>query len=166
MHDGRVREGRNDRVEELYREQGARLWRAVLAYTGDREVANDAVAEAFAQILRRGRAIRRPLPWIWRAAFRIAAGELAGRARFADVQAGDDIEQPSEHGGFGDPSGSLMAALRQLSPMQRGSLVLHYYAGYQMRDAARILGSTSAAVRVHLSRGRRRLRLLLEEEDV
>jgi RNA polymerase sigma-70 factor (ECF subfamily) len=58
-----------------------------------------------------------------------------------------------------------MAALRQLSPMQRGALVLHYYAGYPVRDAARILGSTSAAVRVHLSRGRRRLRGLLEEDD-
>lgn len=160
-----MREGRNDRVEELYREQGGRLWRAVLAYTGDREVANDAVAEAFAQALRRGKAIRRPLPWVWRAAFRIAAGELADRSRFADVEAGDEIEQPGEVGSFGDPSGSLIAALRQLSPMQRGALVLHYYAGYPVRDAARILGSTSAAVRVHLSRGRRRLRRLLEEDD-
>jgi RNA polymerase sigma-70 factor (ECF subfamily) len=152
-------------VEDLYREEGARLWRAVVAYTGDREVANDAVAEAFAQALRRGKAVRRPLPWIWRAAFRIAAGELAGRARFADVEATGDVAQPSEHGGFDDPSGALMAALRQLSPMQRGALVLHYYGGYSVRDSARILGSTSAAVRVHLSRGRRRLRALLEEDD-
>ena len=64
-----------------------------------------------------------------------------------------------------DPSGSLIAALRMLSPKQRGSLVLHHYAGYPVRDVARILGSTSAAVRVHLSRGRRRLRALLENED-
>jgi len=159
-----VTERRDDRVEELYREQGARLWRAVLAYTGDREVTNDAVAEAFAQALRRGRDLRRPLPWIWRAAFRIAAGELAGRARFADVDPPEGADA-TEAGGFADPSGALMATLRQLSPMQRGALVLHYYAGYPVRDAAKILGSTSAAVRVHLSRGRRRLRRLLEEDD-
>jgi RNA polymerase sigma-70 factor (ECF subfamily) len=164
VHDGWVREGRDHRVEELYREQGARLWRAVLAYTGDREVANDAVAEAFAQALRRGKAIRRPLPWIWRAAFRIAAGELAGRARFADMEVQEGEEDPVGQEGFADLSGSLMGALRKLSPMQRGSLVLHYFAGYPVRETARILGSTSAAVRVHLSRGRRRLRRLLEED--
>jgi hypothetical protein len=44
----------------------------------DREVASDAVAEAFAvPALWRG---RRDLPaWVWRSAFRIAAGELKRR---------------------------------------------------------------------------------------
>ena len=32
-------------------------------------------AEAFAQALRRGTAIRDPRSWVWRAAYRIAAGE-------------------------------------------------------------------------------------------
>ena len=45
-------------VERVYRSQGARLWRSVLAFAGDAEVANDAVAEAFAQLLRRGANVR------------------------------------------------------------------------------------------------------------
>jgi RNA polymerase sigma factor (sigma-70 family) len=44
-------------------------------------------------------------------------------------------------------------------------LVLRYYAGYSVREIAEIVGSTAATVRVHLSRGRRRLRDVLEEED-
>ena len=44
----------------MYREHGARLWRAVLLASGSREVADDAVAEAFAQALRRGRCAARP----------------------------------------------------------------------------------------------------------
>jgi DNA-directed RNA polymerase specialized sigma24 family protein len=40
-------------LERLYREQGDRMWRAVLAFAGDPEVAKDAVAEAFAQALSR-----------------------------------------------------------------------------------------------------------------
>jgi hypothetical protein len=36
-------------VEELYRRDGERLWRALLLYSGDREVASDSVAEAFGQ---------------------------------------------------------------------------------------------------------------------
>ncbi|HJP65116.1 MAG TPA: hypothetical protein VKA30_02300 [Actinomycetota bacterium] len=69
-----------DRTEALYRQEGARLWRSVYAFTADREVTNDAVAEAFAQLLRRGQDVRKPRAWVWKAAFRIAAGELKRRA--------------------------------------------------------------------------------------
>jgi DNA-directed RNA polymerase specialized sigma24 family protein len=43
--------------------------------------------------------------------------------------------------------------------------VLHDHVGYSAREVAAILGSTAATVRVHLSKGRRRLRTLLEAED-
>jgi len=56
-----------------------------------------------------------------------------------------------------------MEALGRLSPKQRGAIVLHHYVGYSVKDAAEVLGSTSAAVRVHLSQGRKRLRTLLKE---
>ena len=149
-------------LEQLYRQEGARLWRAILAYSGDREVANDAVAEAFAQALRRGDAVRRPQAWLWQAAFRIAAGEMANRARFLQVRQGSPPTTDAEP--LEDPSGALMTALRKLSPKQRGALILYYYAGYPVLDVARILGSTSGAVRVHLSTGRRRLRDLLGDD--
>ena len=67
---------RGGELESLYREQGARMWRSVLAFAGDPEVASDAVAEGFAQALRRGHKIRDPERWLWRSIFRIAAGEL------------------------------------------------------------------------------------------
>jgi hypothetical protein len=37
--------------------------------------------------------------------------------------------------------------------------------GLDLREVAAILGSTTGAVKVHLARGRRRLRKLLEEDD-
>ena len=49
--------GQASRFEELYRAHGPRLLRNVLLYSGDREIANDAVAEAFAQAMRRGEAV-------------------------------------------------------------------------------------------------------------
>jgi len=66
-------------LERLYRDQGDRMWRALYAYTGDPEIASDALSEAFAQALRRGDAIREADRWIWRSAFRIAAGEMKRR---------------------------------------------------------------------------------------
>ncbi len=47
-------------LDTLYREEGDRLWRALFAFAHDREMASDAVAEAFAQCIRRGEAVRSP----------------------------------------------------------------------------------------------------------
>src|SRR5436190_1188245 len=114
---GRVSTGGD--LERLYRERGDRLWRAVLAYSGDPEVASDAVAEAFAQALRRGDAIRNPDAWVWRAAFRIAAGELADRGRRAQPAA--DVRARSYD--MPEPADELVAALSHLSPKQRACVV-------------------------------------------
>jgi len=144
-------------LERIYREDGARLWRALLAFAGDRDVANDAVAEAFAQALGRGTELRDPQRWIWRAAFRIAAGELKERRRFgAAIDAGYEMPEPPAR---------LVAGLARLSPNQRAALVLHYYGGYPTKDIAGVIGASAATVRVHLSQGRKRLRRILEESD-
>ena len=144
-------------LERIYREDGARLWRAIVAFAGDRDIANDAVAEAFAQALGRGTDLRDPQRWIWRSAFRIAAGELKERRRFAAViDAGYEMPEPPAR---------LVAGLARLSPNQRAALVLHYYGGYPTKDIARVIGASAATVRVHLSQGRKRLRRILEESD-
>jgi len=158
------REARASRLSDagaldlVYREQAPRMWRALTAYAGSREVAEDAVAEAFAQALARGEDLWAPERWVWKAAYRIAAGELQRRAtNFPSVV--DNPVIPAE------PAWEVRAALAQLSPMQRSAVVLHHYAGYPAREVARIVGSTPAAVWVHLSRGRRRLREILEESN-
>ena len=64
-----------------------------------------------------------------------------------------------------EPARDLVVALRALSERQRAAVVLHDAAGYPAREVARIVGSTEAAIRVHLMRGRRRLREMLEDQD-
>jgi RNA polymerase sigma-70 factor (ECF subfamily) len=146
------------RLERLYREQGGRMWRAALAFAGDAEVASDAVAEAFAQALARGEAIRDAERWVWRTIFRIAAGELKERRRSVPFE---------EEGVYmmEEPARELVAALARMSERQRSAVVLHHAVGYPVREVAAILGSTPAAVKVHLMRGRRRLRDLLGDPD-
>ncbi len=150
--------GHDDDLEKLYRDEGPRLWRALVAYTCDPEVANDAVAEAFAQALGRGDELHSPMRWVWRAAFRIAAGDLKDRGRRGGQAAADPLYQ------MPDAPAALVSALEQLSPKQRSALVLYYYAGYSTAEVASILGSSAATVRVHLSKGRKRLRQLLEDD--
>jgi RNA polymerase sigma-70 factor (ECF subfamily) len=145
-------------LERLYRQDGTRLWRALVAFSGDREVASDAVSEAFAQAIGRENHLRDPQRWVWRAAFRIAAGELKDRGRFRPP-----VDDPGYE--MEEPPARLIAGLARLSPNQRAALVLHHYAGYPTKEIAGILGSSPATVRVHLSQGRKRLRMILEEQD-
>ena len=146
------------RFEDLYEEHGARLWRAMLLYTGDREIASDAVAEAFAQALRRGDDLRSPERWIWRSAFKIAAGELSRRRHQTEIETATSYEVPEE-------TTELLLALPKLAANQRVALVLHYYCGYSLKEVAQITSSTPSAVGVRLYRGRNRLRELLGDDD-
>jgi RNA polymerase sigma factor (sigma-70 family) len=162
-----------DDLERLYREDGDRLWRAVFLYARDREVANEAVSEAFAQALRRGDAILSPASWVWTAAFRLAAGELQRKRRDQGVPnlpedrqaAMADVGEAVSAYDMSDTALDLVKALRRLSEKQRAAVVLHYYGGYRLTEVARMVGSTPGAVAVHLNRARKRLRDLIGAAD-
>ena len=144
-------------VEALYRAEGARLWSAVRGYAGDRGIADDAVAEAFAQLLRRGDEVRNPAAWVWTTAFRAAARELQ-RRRTTVADPPDTPYDPAL------PDQRVLSAIARLSDRQRAAVVLHYYADRPVKDVAKLLGSTTAAVSVHLFRARARLRDLLGDD--
>ena len=122
-------------LESVYRQHGTRLWRAVFAYAQDRHVADDAVAEAFAQAFRRANALRSPEKWVWKAAFRIAAGRLQERRRSVPFTEVPMVWNP-------EPAWELLSALRQVPDRSRACLVLHYYGGYGTAQIARMVGST------------------------
>ena len=144
-------------LERLYREEAPRMWRAALGYCGDRHVAEEAVAEAFAQALRGGDRIRDPKAWLWRATFRLAAAELKRqrKTRVISSEQARTYELPLV-------PADLEAALRRIAPRQRAAVILHHYSGHPIRDVAKMLDSTTPAVKLLLHRGRARLRQLLE----
>ena len=148
----------NQQLEELYRVDGVRLWRALLAFAGDPEVASDSVAEAYAQALRRGAALNDPQAWVWRAAFRIAAGELKQRGSTTSLM--PDAGYLDHH-----LDTELIDALAQLPDRQRAAVVLFYYADASVRDIGRRTGTSQLAVRANLSRGRKRLKQILGERN-
>ena len=147
-----------DAIEAVYREDGARLWRAVYAFAASPEVASDAVAESFAQALRRGPAVRNVRAWVWRSAFRLAAGDLKRQSSLVRGRMPDGaVVDPH-------PDEELLDALQGITPQQRAVIILHYYADCPVREIARRTGMNALAVRAHLSRGRKHLRLLLGDE--
>ena len=150
--------GERHDFDEVFRTGGQRLWRAVYAYAGGRrDIADDAVAEAFARALQHEAKIRSPLPWLYRTAFRIAAAELQRASKQTEP-----VESPVEEQ---LDTGELMRAMRALSPSQRAAVYLHYQADLPVREVAAMMGTSSSAVKVHLHRGRKSLAELLSEEE-
>lgn len=137
-----------------------RLWRALLAYTGDGDVASDAAAEAYAQAVRREVEIVDVDAWVWRSAFRIAAGEL-GRRRDDGVH----VTVPDAAERDREPAWDLIDALGEVTDRQRQALVLRYVGGYSAPEIARRLDTTAGSIRVSLLRGRQALRTILEDSD-
>jgi RNA polymerase sigma-70 factor (ECF subfamily) len=146
-------------IAAIYQEQAAALWRALLVFSSDPEVASDAVAEGFAQLLARGNGVRDPRAWVWRASFKIAMGELKSRGR--SEQPVDLPWEPTSADGALD----LMRAIRQLPGRQRAVIVLHYLVDLPTPEVGKLLGMATPTVRVQLMQARRRLGSLLEEAD-
>ena len=143
--------------DAIWREVGPTLWRAVFAYSGGRrDITDDAVTEAFARAIERADTIREPKPYLYRVAFRIAAAELR-----------EDRHRPDREMPIEDQHvlADLAPALARLSPSQRAAVYLHYVADLPSKEVARLMGTSVAAVRVHLMRGRRRLAELLGEDE-
>lgn len=163
--EGRPTDRWADRVHDAYRATRAPLWRAVVAWSGSPDVADEAVAEAFAQLLRRGDDVRDPAAWAWRAAFRLAAGDLQRRRRQAATTRSSDALDllPDATRRLPDDALDLVRALSRLSDQQRRCVALVDVAGHTAPSAAAVLGTTAATVRVQLVRARRRLRVLLAD---
>ncbi len=145
-----------DTIEAVYRHEADKLWRSLFAFSADAEIASDAVAEAFAQAIRRGPAIRDPRAWVWKSGFRIASGELKRRSRTVDLIPDSAYYDP-------EVDTELLWALAHLSDGQRAAVVLHYYADASVREISRRTGMSQLSVRANLSRGRKRLKELLGE---
>ena len=148
-----------DRVETVYRSLHPCLWRSLLSYTGDAELASDAEAEAFAQVLQRGDAVDNVAAWVWRSAFRIASGLLAARSP-------SNYVRPAE--GSTPTTGSVaefLGLLADLSPQQRACVALRYVGEYTSPEIGELLGTSAGTVRVQLHRAHAALRHTIMEAE-
>ena len=104
--------------DAIWRESGATLWRAVYAYSGGRrDVADDAVAEAFARVMARGVEVRDPLAYLSRVAFRVASADLTRSGKEVGEVPEIAAADPTQNG-----LPDLLRALKELTPAQRAAV--------------------------------------------
>jgi RNA polymerase sigma factor (sigma-70 family) len=165
-------EGR-DEVSAFFVERQGELLRYAYALCGDREVAEDLVADAVARSLprlRRG-AIAQPRFYLRRAVFNAAAGRhrrrviergVLERLRSHSVESRDAAESPEA--GVADRD-ALQVALLRLPLPQRAAVVLRYLEDYSDVEVARVMGTSVGTAKSRISRGVGALRQHLGAED-
>lgn len=159
--------GRGSDVEEdveyvsFFRAEFASVVRTAFLIVHDRQRAEDAAQEAFAQLLLHWRKVsryERPDAWVRRVAIRIAS-RAAARERIRPHLERKAAVQPS----YAMQDVDLMRAVRNLPSQQRIAVVLYYLEDRPMPEVAHILGCAEATARVHVFKARRRLAEMLGE---
>jgi predicted RNA polymerase sigma factor len=83
----------------VFRDASPGVFRTLYAYTGGRrDVAEEAMAEAFARALARSGSIRDPVAWIYRTAFRLANRSCGGSVDAALHRRVGRCRRPSSRG--------------------------------------------------------------------
>jgi RNA polymerase sigma-70 factor (ECF subfamily) len=132
--------------------------RVVLTAAGDRDLAEDLVAEAFARAWRAWQTVRQhpaPRAWIVRTALNTHVSWWRRRHREITVASHKDAAASASHPVLDT---SLVAALRRLPVRQREVIALRLLLDLDTATTAETLGIPSGTVASHLSRGLATLR--------
>ena len=139
------------------------LYRVAASYLRGESDRLDAVSEAITRAWEKRHTLREESlfrTWITRILIRECVNIQRRQKRSVPVDALPEVESEPED----ERIAALREALAQLPQRQRTMTVLHYMEGYDVREVARIMGTTKSAVCAGLSRARARLRTLMGEE--
>lgn len=139
------------------------LYRVAASYLHGESDRLDAVSEAITRAWEKRHTLRDERlfrTWITRILIRECVNIQRRQKRSVPVDALPEAESEPED----ERIAALREALAQLPQRQRTMTVLHYMEGYDVREVARIMGTTKNAVCAGLSRARTRLRALMGEE--
>ncbi|WP_258573104.1 sigma-70 family RNA polymerase sigma factor [Actinomadura parmotrematis] len=155
--------------QEFYEDGRDACLRAVLAGVGDRQLAEDLVAEAFTRAYAAWPSVRRhpsPAAWVVRTALNTRVSWWRRRRREVPFDAGEAAPAPSPADGGGlDPA--LLALLRGLPQRQREVIAYRVFLDLDTRATAAAMGVSPGTVTAHLSRAVATLRghLLLTDPE-
>jgi RNA polymerase sigma-70 factor (sigma-E family) len=166
-----VSTGGDEAFVAFVREHGRSLSRTATLIAGDPVAGEDLLQTALAQTYVRWRKQADILDLEQYVRVVLVRAHISWRRRLSST------ERPSDHHAFAEAEGPdiadrlvdrgvLLAALQQLAPKQRATLVLRFFDDLSEADTARALGCSTGSVKQHSTRGLARLRLLLGDDAV
>lgn len=163
-------EGERDRLSLLYEAYWDQAIRLAYLITGDRDVVEDVVHQAFVRLIGRFRHLRSPesFPaYLRTTVVNVARNHL--RARRADMGLLSRLPSPMSaspsHSSEVDARHDIWVLLHRLPFRQRAAVVLHYYEDLSDSEIGRVMGCSARAARGLLARGMTSMRQSFEEEE-
>lgn len=147
-------------AERVTAVQGS-LYRVAASYLRGESDRLDAVAEAIAKAWERRRTLREEAlfaTWITRILIRVCVDIQRRQKRVIPVC--EIAEKPTED----ERIAALREAIDSLPQKERTMIVLYYMEGYDVRESAKLMGTTKGAVCAGLARAREKLRAYMEED--
>lgn len=157
-----ARAGSIDALEALLALAWPHAFRIALSIVRDRSAAEDAAQEACAATFSALRNLRSDAAFgVW--FYRIVVREsFAVERRMRPTAELQDVPESATPFTSSVVRLDVLNALGKLSPRQRATVALHYYASLNSCEIADVLGIADSSVRFHLMHARRRLERLLE----
>jgi RNA polymerase sigma-70 factor (ECF subfamily) len=166
----RAQRGDRDAFAVLARAAASRLDAAARLITRDRDSARDAVQDALIRAWRDLPGLRDPdrfEAWLHRLTVNASIDEYRRRRRRVIEVPAHDIDHPERSDPFAvlADRDALERALDRLAPEHRALVVLHYYLGMPLPEAAASLGITLGAAKSRLHRSMLSLRAAFGLQD-
>ncbi|MGR0218647.1 RNA polymerase sigma factor [Agromyces sp. ZXT2-6] len=152
--------------EELFRTYHPVIVAAAFNRLSDVSDAEDAAAEVFTQAWRRRDAADRvfTIEWLYVTLRNVVGNHYRSRARHHRRVERAGRHHPTPVDGATDAVLDVRAAVNRLDPADRELIWMAYWEDLSREEIARILGCTTAALRVRLHRARKKLQDALGED--
>jgi RNA polymerase sigma-70 factor (ECF subfamily) len=161
----RLRTSDRAAAEELFNTCYPRLAGWVRRLVDDDDTAHEIAAEAFARLLGRWSRLDNPQSYLYMIATNLVRDHWrkTGRERkalrtFSAAVPSDPVYQPAQ-------DVHVRVLLQALPDRLRSPFLLHYYAGFPLRDVAALLGRPEGTIKADLFQARARLRAAIGDTD-
>jgi RNA polymerase sigma-70 factor, ECF subfamily len=154
-----------DAAEELFRTAYPKLAGWVRRLVDDDDTAHEIAAEAFVRLLSRWTRVESPQSYLYMIAtnlirdhWRKAERERRAMRSVTAAAALDDVAYPAQ-------DVDVRSLLASLPPRLRDPFLLHYYAGFPIREVAALLHRPEGTIKADLFAARARLKTALGERN-
>jgi len=154
-----------DAAAELFRSTYPKLAGWVRRLVDDDDTAHEIAAEAFVRLLARWTRVESPQSYLYMIATNLIRDHWrkAERERRAirNLTAGGALDEVA----YPDQDVDVRNLLQSLPPRLRDPFLLHYYAGFPIREVAALLHRPEGTIKADLFAARAKLKTALEERD-
>ena len=147
-----------EKLIELYDEFFPDVQRLAFSFLKNKEDSMDAAQDVFVKLMRSNVALIPGKEKMW--LLKVTANECRDMLRRSRP-----TEELPEDMAVEESDREVWELLSGLKPEDRAVIQLYYFDGYSVKEIGQILGITASGVSMRLSRARKKLRTILEDED-